>query len=195
MDFFKNMYMYFFHKDKRKKVCIRDKKRFFSQLNNLYIDLKEIYTNKNYIVSGFEDNPNVFINSSLFGGYFTSIYFNNIQKRHFIESHFILNGEIHKMIEEEMKQIDIKNKLGVFIQGTDYTLLKPKGHSIQSIFDVLKNKIDDFIFKYREIDDIYLVTEDLKLYQQFKETYGDFITMSYESNLIEYKEGRLLYNT
>ncbi len=36
---------------------------------------------------------------------------------------------------------------------------------------------------------------DIKLYQQFKEAYGDFITMSYESNLIEYKGGQLLYST
>lgn len=168
---------------------------FFSQPNNLDIDLKEIYTNKNYIVSGFEDNSSVFINSSLFGGYFSENYSNNVQKKVFIESHFMLNSEINKMIGKEMKQIDIKNKLGVFIRGTDCTSLKPKGHPIQPSFDLLKNKIDDFIFKYKEINGIYLVTEDLKLYQQFKKIYGDFITMSYEDNLIEYKEGKLLYST
>ncbi len=73
-------------------------------------------------------------------------------------------------------------------------MLKPKRHLIQSSFDLVKNKIDDFILKYKEIDGIYLVTEDLKLYQQFKETYGDFITILNKNNLIEYKEGRMLYS-
>ena len=105
-----------------------------------------------------------------------------------------MNIRIQKMLDKELKRIG-KNDLGVYIRGTDYTNLKPKGHPIQPKLEMLENKIDDFIDKYSEIKNIYLVTEDKTIFFKLKKKYKDMLIVSYEENMIEYTKKEMLYLT
>lgn len=98
------------------------------------------------------------------------------------------------MLDKELKKIG-KNNLGVYIRGTDYSNLKPKGHPIQPELEMLESKIDDFLNKYSDIKYIYLVTEDKDIFLRLKKKYKDVLVVYYEENMIEYTKKELLYLT
>ena len=75
--------------------------------------------------------------------------------------------------------------LGVFIRGTDYVALKPKGHYIQPTVEELHLKIDEFLSKHK-VDRIFLVTEDYDIYQKLEQRYGERIFTSDTDFVKEY---------
>lgn len=74
--------------------------------------------------------------------------------------------------------------LGVKLRGTDYTALKPKGHSKQpEIADVIK-KTKSVLKKYN-CNKIYLSTEDQTIFKWFKKEFSDMIVTS-EQHFYDY---------
>ena len=129
----------------------------------------------------------------MFGKYFAFNLSNNFEKRQFISSRIDINFDVKKMYEDELLKIDVSNMLGVYIRGTDYTNKKPSGHPVQPTLKQLMNKIDEFLDMYQDINGIFLVTEDKKLYLQLKQKYNSLIKISFEDNLIEQNKNQFLY--
>ena len=88
---------------------------------------------------------------------------------------------------EKYRNLFLGRVLGVFLRGTDYVRMEPKGHARQpSLKDVIA-KIDDFLCKY-VIDWIFVVTEDLSYYSELKRRYGNIIISS-DDYYVDYKSG------
>lgn len=81
---------------------------------------------------------------------------------------FIYSLVLRERINSELKRINWNEKriLGVVARGTDYIVLKPKGHSIPCSCDQYIKYIKDYMlcndYKY-----IYLATEDLDVFNNF----------------------------
>ena len=69
------------------------------------------------------------------------------------------------------------NTLGVFVRGTDYIKMKPRGHYVQPTVKQLEEKIDKFLLKY-DIRKIFVVTEDKQIYDTLKYKYKNKIFTS-----------------
>ncbi|MFQ6808294.1 MAG: hypothetical protein ACLRTF_04470 [Blautia sp.] len=134
--------------------------------------------------------------ASLFGEYFAFNYFRNSEKKKFIFEHIDFSNKIYDMLEEEAKKVSVEKCVGVFLRGTDYTQKKPQGHPIQPSIEAVIEKIDEYVEQYSDINGIYLVTEDMKYYNILKGKYGEFLKISFMSNLISGYNGRdYLYKT
>ena len=68
----------------------------------------------------------------------------------------------------EKKYINDKT-LGLFIRGTDYVALKPKGHYIQPTVEMLLSKVKEYIQEF-QIDNIFLITEDKEIENKIKKS-------------------------
>lgn len=75
--------------------------------------------------------------------------------------------------------------LGLFLRGTDYVALRPKGHAIQPTIQQAIEKVDEFIKKY-DTEKIFLVTEDYTVFEKMKAKYGDMICCSDDSYVKNY---------
>lgn len=77
------------------------------------------------------------------------------------------------MAESIAEERMIRGKtLGVFLRGTDYVALQPKGHYRQPTVEQVMKKVDEFCTKY-DIQKILVVTEDFEIFQKFKNKYGE----------------------
>lgn len=77
------------------------------------------------------------------------------------------------MAENIAEERMIRGKtLGVFLRGTDYVALQPKGHYRQPTVEQVMKKVDEFCTKY-DIRKILVVTEDFEIFQKFKNKYGE----------------------
>lgn len=92
---------------------------------------------------------------------------------------------VNSFFDKEFKD---KIILGVFIRGTDYVSLKPKGHPIQPSISDVKNKIQEFMTKYK-FHKIYLVTEDYSYYEYLNYAFPNLI-FSYGDNYIKDYNGK-----
>lgn len=79
-----------------------------------------------------------------------------------------------------------KKVLGVFIRGTDYVSLRPKGHSVQPTIEAVREKISEYDQKYR-FDKIYVVTEDYEYYKRLTSAFGNKICSFGDSFVKSYK--------
>lgn len=98
--------------------------------------------------------------------------------------------KIQPYIEEMVNNIweeKFKNKktLGIFIRGTDYVALKPKGHHVQPSIEEIIDKTNEFLKNYI-IDQIYVVTEDYNYYMKLKRVFGEKVFCSDDSFVKEY---------
>lgn len=143
----------------------------------------EIKEKRNVILTGWDKDNNGFDNLKYesFIDYYRSLELKNICKKYCDIKPYI-KEEVQKEKNKLFKSSDV---LGVFIRGTDYTSLKPKGHHIQPSINELINKIDEFLNKYN-ISNIYLVTEDYKIYKELKDKYNDLIIVYLDDFIKDY---------
>ena len=76
--------------------------------------------------------------------------------------------------------------LGVLIRGTDYTALKPKGHSVQPSVSQVIDKIKEFQAKH-DIAHVLVVTEDRNIFLRVREEIGNIAFSCDEHWAGEYK--------
>ncbi len=84
----------------------------------------------------------------------------------------VLNDKTVDYIDFETKQIpSFEEMVGAIIRGTDYSMLKPKGHpiqpDIQTLISEIKRKLIEYDVKY-----VYVATEEKRLFDQIADELG-----------------------
>ena len=160
----------------------------FARYFTLKTDLtrEEVYKSKNVLLSGNGEKP-------VFPGWCNWINTEfNEQKYALFEKYVTFSKEVHEQIQVFREQIEPQKCLGLYMRGTDYIALKPGGHPIQPTFNELVEKIDSFMAE-ESLEKIFMVTEDVMLYQQAKERYGDnLLVLSEDEFVTDYKSGEMI---
>lgn len=83
-----------------------------------------------------------------------------------------LNTKTKQYVEDEYTSLFLEGArhLGVICRGTDYILLKPKGHPIQPTVSQVIERAKVLMELYR-LDKIYLATEELSIYNEFNKVF------------------------
>ena len=85
---------------------------------------------------------------------------------------------IKEIVDKKYRELFLgKTVLGVFIRGTDYVKLRPKGHAQQPDIESVVSKIQDFLNQY-PIEKIFVVTEDLDYYHILQNQFGEMVFSS-----------------
>lgn len=147
---------------------------FFSQPGSL--SLQDAYRSKNVILSGLnfyhrDKGPVVKLNTSFDFATFTDPEINRCNNE-FLRSHVTYHQKIMDMVSAEEKRIPIRNSIGLYARGTDFTKLKPVGSPVQPSPELLLEKVDAFREKYGDVP-VFLVTEDYDIFKFFKSKLGD----------------------
>ena len=152
------------------------------------ISVSDILKKKNVIYSGwtfFGDNKKCFNFDGFINGDDDSI-------KLFANKYGKINKNILRKLNLMCENFGVcYNTMGVFLRGTDYVALKPKGHFRQPSVDTVCLKIDEFLTR-NEINKILLVTEDYNIFIYLKNRYGDRVfspddvfIRKYEGNFLE----------
>jgi len=99
-------------------------------------------------------------------------YFPYIKK--IFKQYVRFNAFTRNYIENEYKTIleSKDNVLGVLCRGTDYARLKPVGHPVQPEPEKVIKKAKE-VMTDKQLDYIYLATEDQDIYELFRKEFGD----------------------
>lgn len=151
---------------------------------------REIYGCDNaweYYFSQPSSAENVRIDSKknvLYSGwtFFDKLHINSVLNREYDKKKFrkaaeqiMIQPYIKKMVDESwIQKFQNKKTLGVFLRGTDYVELRPKGHYMQPAIEDVISKIKEFLEKY-DIKQIYVVTEDYNYFTEFQKTFGEMV--------------------
>lgn len=95
---------------------------------------------------------------------------------------------VFDIANEKIKADGINNMIGLLVRGTDYTKLKPAGHSIVPTPEMAAEKLEEFFAKYGR-SKIFLATEDENIYKFFRAKYGNMIYTT-DYNLVHNYSGR-----
>lgn len=90
--------------------------------------------------------------------------------------------EPYSNIEFENNIQNKKRILGIIARGTDYTSIKPKRHRIPPTADLLISDCKKEISNYK-FDNIYLVTEDKKIEDEFKKEFSNILILSNQNTI------------
>lgn len=163
---------------------------FFQQPCNY--SLNDIKNAKNVIISPVY--PSKFRpNDSMF--YFKNKYWYLNYWKSVAKKYLKINDDIADDVECIWKSFSNNGSLkilGVKLRGTDYVELKPFGHPIQPTAEEIINKIEKINIKYH-FDRILLSTEDKKIYDIFKNKYGEKL-ISYTKNYVTYDSNKGFIN-
>lgn len=89
-----------------------------------------------------------------------------------LKKYIHLSDKMEDMLQQEFKNVQVENAVGIYMRGTDYTKLKPAGHYVQPSKEMVREKVDAFIQKYQD-KNLFLVTEDMENYEYMKTYYGN----------------------
>lgn len=166
---------------------------YFEQPQSEYI-LDEIYQSKNVVLSGWRLNYN---------GNKPCLWDDNIlenDKIQLINSFILKYGKIQPDVIMKIKNVkekyfaNKKNVLGVFVRGTDYIAFKPKGHQIQPSLDEVIIKIKYFLEIHKDIDGIFVETEDDLIYQRLRSEFGTRIFTNQSKRIKDYSGQEYIAN-
>ena len=95
------------------------------------------------------------------------------------KSYIVPTPEVASYADNKRKDVikNYQNVLGVLCRGTDYTENKPTGHPIQPTAEQAVAKAKDVMAQYG-FDYVFLATEDKRIYNFFKEAFGDRLLFS-----------------
>ncbi len=167
---------------------------YFEQPQNDFT-LEDVYQSKNVILSGWRLNsknakPCVWDDSVLANE-------KEIQKVNDFISKY---GRLQPDIVNEIKKVkekyfgNKKNVLGVFVRGTDYLAFKPKGHQIQPPFEDVIKKIKYYLEIHKDIDGIFVETEDESIFQKLKKEFGEMIFTNQSCRIKDYSGEEYIAN-
>jgi hypothetical protein len=133
--------------------------------------MDSINKSRNIIISNKLQMPNLDykIDFYIFNNQDRLLYFRNVFK-----SYIKFNNTTTEYLSNELNFImaDKKKVLGVLCRGTDYLLKKPAGHPRQpepaEVIDRARQVMKDFNCSH-----IYLATEDMDIYDLFKQNFSD----------------------
>lgn len=103
--------------------------------------------------------------------------YKEVQKCHnknFYSKMFSLSTQAKQYIESNYNKVigNQKEILGIYCRGTDYINMKPSKHNIPATPEKLIKEAHKLYKKYH-YEKIYVATEDLNIYNRFKEEFGD----------------------
>lgn len=129
---------------------------------------EEAGKSKNVVLSGwtFKDiNPNGLFDAKIF-------FDRNLRKQshELLIDNLTINSEVINIVNQQAKELDIYNCIGVYVRGTDYIKMKPSGEYVQPNVEQVVTKVQEFMSKYNL--PIYLVTEDGNIYDKFIDAFG-----------------------
>lgn len=202
MSLFMNVIRNLLYADRKGYVCVVDFKNYHTQYDdningetnswNFYFTqpskytLEEVYLSKNVILSGLEiqwyrptlleKGDKVESLKELHDFIFTKLYFRDK----------VLDAV---KSEEEKLHMDYSTTVGVYLRGTDYIDLKPSGHPVQPTVEQAMLVIDEYTRKYN-VDSIFLVTEDVRIYNAVKNKYGEVCKTVSNDSFIQHYSGK-----
>lgn len=156
---------------------------YFKQISD--ISLEEVYKSKNVFVSGW-GRPD--LKYSIFKNDYSEEI--NRERRNFIAKYTGIQETINEKVIRFCKDNFTESVLGVYVRGTDYLKLQPKGHPIQPPVEDVVAKVEEFVRKY-DIQKIFLVTEDYNIFEIFENKFGDKIFSSDDFYIKNYKDNFL----
>lgn len=104
----------------------------------------------------------------------------------FVKNNIAIKQYIYDIAQSKYTALFSGNVLGIFMRGTDYVKIKPKGHAAQPTLEQVISKINEYLTKYT-IDKIYVVTEDYDYFTALKDMYGDKVFSSDDYFIKNYK--------
>ncbi len=130
------------------------------------ISKSEVYQSKNVLLSGYGCKQ-------VYPGWCNWINTEfNEQKRKLFDKYIEFTDEINESVNYELQHINPDECLGLFLRGYGYINTKPGGHPIQPDFCDVKDQIDEILEK-ENLSKIFLVTEDIDMFNKVKDCYGD----------------------
>lgn len=155
---------------------------------------EDVYSSKNVILTGWNTKLH---EPTLFMGKMYSE--NQVKIQHdFIKDNLWFSKDLLDAVKKEESSLSLQRTLGVFLRGTDYAALKPKGHFKQPSIDEVIVKVEGFIKKY-DIEAVYLVTEDYNIYDKIISRFGTLVKTTGSNYIKDYKNdeyiSKYLYNT
>lgn len=158
---------------------------YFTQPSDVKLD--EAYQSKNVILSGLEIQ---WFKTELFKTNYENQALRKLHDEIFSSIDF--NETVKKAVEDEMKKSGIvpENTLALYMRGTDYTSLKPPGHPVQPSVQQAVEKINEFLEKHEEIQNIFLVTEDGKIYEEIQNIYKEKCIITSFDSFIQNYDGK-----
>lgn len=158
--------------------------RYFNLKSNL--TKEEVFQSKTVLLSGEGEKP-------VYPGWCNWINTEfNEQKNALFEKYVEFTDEVKKSVEKGNKKIQPEKCLGLYLRGTDYISLKPGGHPIQPTLEDVAQQIDA-ILQEEQLENIFLVTEDIRVYEQVKGRYGEKVVILDENEfLTNYKDGEMV---
>lgn len=144
---------------------------YFEQPENL--TKEEVYKKKNILLSGWNLGKKYKVQQIPK----TVEAMQSCDIKYLASSQINIKPYIYEIVEEKYNKMFGGRVLGVFMRGTDYVKLKPKGHAVQPTINEMMLKIEEYIGKY-DIQKIFVVTEDYSYYRILKDTYPDKVFSS-----------------
>ena len=139
----------------------------------------------NNIVLGGWNVPEIFSS--------TSFSPNREQLVDFVNKICPVKKSVEKLATDYVAEHFIAGKtLGVFIRGTDYVALRPRGHHVQPELSQVIDKIIDFLDRF-DIKLIFLVTEDFSIYSKIRSVFGSMVITSDKNFVKDYNGKDYLY--
>lgn len=101
---------------------------------------------------------------------------------------------VHEYVYAIAEQIFKKNfsnntVLGVFLRGTDYTALKPKGHYRQPSVEQVIDKMKEFLSLY-EVSKIFVVTEDYTIFKKIQSSFSEICVFTSDHDFVTEYQGK-----
>ena len=98
------------------------------------------------------------------------------------------NASIQKMADDKFHELfgDSQDVLGIFIRGTDYVALRPKGHPIQPSVEQVIAKANSWIDE-KNLKNVFLVTEDYSYVEAFQKDLHTAFKVSDQDFVKNYK--------
>lgn len=151
--------------------------------------LEEVYKSKNVILSGLEIQ---WYSCKLYKINFSDKALRTLHQDIFSKIQF--SNDILMALYSELDKLclNFEKTLGLYVRGTDYTLLKPSGHPVQPTVDQVMEIADQYLGQYN-IEKIFLVTEDGNIHDIIKKRYGKrCVVASFDSFITDYNEKKYL---
>ena len=87
------------------------------------------------------------------------------------------NNVVQKYTDEELEMLSGKNVIGCLCRGTDYTAFKPKGHPVQPDFEMIVDKVEEFMEKHK-CEYVYIATDEYKAEKIFREKWNNRVLIN-----------------
>lgn len=119
----------------------------------------------------------------------------DLQKTHLLAKKYIkFSKKAYELYNKELKHISPQKNIGLYLRGTDYINLKPIGEPIQPTVAQAIEHVNTYIENEKNAN-VFLVTEDERIYKEVKSNLGErIVIVSFDNYIKNYSERDFLAN-